>query len=337
MKRRVTMTQSPFQQNIDIVKGFFRKPIILVTAILALLSFVLDATAGSQRVMNSIPLDKLFNNTSNAFISTPNINLLSLLTAVAFLLFYLMSRNEKSQLKAPAVMFKVSAIIQLVAISIGLAALIVCAVAFSFVLQPSDAALSIPLTAFTTSLLLIVVLIVGAFVLTLAISQLRYANSIRKSLTSVYISAKGATLFGIMNIIGIAIEVVTYTINLPTMLSATALPMSMLQICSFVISVAAGIMFSVVAIKYGSYIKNLTGRFVTEPQQPVTEEPSAEQPVQNVQTVPIQQYIPGIPSPSEVPQAPTAQSQQTIICKNCGEQLGPDDYFCNNCGTPIER
>lgn len=358
------MTQNPFQQNIDIIKGFFRKPVILVAAILGFACFIFDevfsATGFSSHILEKILDDSLSGYDLSAYGifpgndtgSMPSLNLLGLLLAVTFLLFYIMSKKPNSKLAAPSVMLRVAAIIQLVFVCIALAAAIFLIVALLIVLASHanniQGAVSIVLIAVAS----VIVLIVGGFMLMLSISQVRYANSIRKSLTSIYLSANGATLFGIMYIIATAFQAIGLFASLPMIIAGQNPAVTAIYILSSVTSVAFNIVYAVIAIQYGSYIRNIAKRFVTSPQAS-QEIPQPAAPVQNIQQPPIQEFIPDMPAPPEVPQAPTIQQNnaepapvqnadtpqapQAIFCANCGQQLNPDDYFCNNCGTPVQH
>jgi hypothetical protein len=75
---------------------------------------------------------------------------------------------------------------------------------------------------------------------------------------------------------------------------------------------------AVVALSYSSYIRKISQDFTTVPEAETESEDDEQLPYIGVQGV-------------------TAQQTEVITCKKCGKQLTPDDYFCNHCGTPVEK
>lgn len=337
------MTSSPYSQNIEIVKGFFRKPMVLLTAIMSFVATAYSLFLSFSGVLNNITISNQYGPSSVVSVNPgvlPGINVTGVVTALAFLLFFILSRKPDSKLSAPSVMFKVISIIELVAVCAAMAALGFFAFTYVSGSYLSDIAPAASVLAITIMAILLIA--AGAFIIVLMIAQLRFASSVRKSLTSIYLTRNGAALFGIMMLVLIGFELVLFAFSLPALSSIIEFKVLMLGSSKFLLGFVANLFMAITALMYSSYIKNISSRFVTEPQQQASEEEQTPQPVRNVQEVPIQQYIPNMPAPGEVPPAPTTQAPapeapQTIICKNCGEQLGPDDYFCNNCGTPIER
>lgn len=334
------MTQNPYQRNLEIIKGFFGKPVVLVTSILLFVSnfygFFVSSAGVSSNILKSYmsnlnintdgPAGMFFSFNEDSF-SLPTLDITAILFALAFLLFFIFSRRESPSLTAPCVLFKVGAIIELVAVCIltagllfVLAAIVLAAIS---VKNNLDAAVITGLSLLAIPLIVIVI----AFLLTYTISQLRFINSVGKSLKTIYISDKGSVVYGVTSVIYAAVSAFGIFLFLPSVFTLDV-PSIVLLTSLSVLKVAVYVLCAVVAFKYHSYIKRLTKDYVTEPQfvEPAPTQNAA--PVVN--EVPVS--LPNMPSQNEVPKAP-----QVIICKNCGEQLSPDDYFCNNCGTPIDR
>lgn len=345
------MTQNPYQQNIDILKEFFRKPIILVFAILSFVNIVFQFFIGiinpySSAVKRAAEffVQQQQNSPANVSISnfpSVNINILAILIAVAFLLFYIFSKNKDNNLSVPSTMYKVVSIIQLV-ISCIVTALIIGALSLfgtmGLVLSPyQDATESTRnagaiMSMFSVTLLAIVIPIF-AFVVLSAIARLLFANSIKKSLTSIYLYRKGAMFFGILHFIVVAATVfsifgfIILYFTQEYMFHAFSPLQIALVLVQFGLSIAIDLTAGLIAVKYSSYIKNVSQKFRVEVPAPSEVEP-APQPIIN-HTAPDVQPAPIINQPQgdnpyatvqtyqqpvheEVPQAPVQTYQQPV-------------------------
>lgn len=318
---------NPYQQNVDIIKGFFRKPIVLVTAILSFLNIGANFLSAlfyqipSINTMENIPMEfrsELITNVKQ----TPGIDLLSVFFAISFLLFFICSRRSSGNMNVPATMFKVISIIQLVFCCIASAVLLVVVCILSImVLLPFG---------FISFLIIPILLIAAVCLLIIGISQCIFANSVKKSIKSIYLYKNGAKLFGITNIIFSVIFLVLYvflliilSLSTPVDFNVQSYMFLMVYIIIYTVSsIATGIM----AIKYSNYINAKTEQFVTQP--PITpvytnNSETASEPYQGINGVtPVQPYNP---------------HAEPVICQNCGQPVNPDDYFCNNCGTPLQK
>ncbi len=339
------MTQNPYQQNIDILKEFFRKPIIPVFAILSFVNIVLQLCIGiinpySSAVKRAAEffVQQQQNSPANVSISnfpSVNINILAILIAVAFLLFYIFSKNKDNNLSVPSTMYKVVSIIQLV-ISCIVTALIIGALSLfgtmGLVLSPyQDATESTRnagaiLSMFSVTLLAIVIPIL-AFVVLSAIARLLFANSIKKSLTSIYLYKKGAMFFGILHFIVVAATVFSifgFLILYFTqeyMFHAFSPLQIALVLVQFGLSIAIDLTAGLIAVKYSSYIKNVSQKFRVEVPAPIINQPQGDNPYATVQThqQPVQEEVPQAPVQTyqqpvqeEIPQAPVQQYSQPV-------------------------
>ncbi len=400
------MIQSPYQQNIDILKEFFRRPIVLVYSILIFVSVglqistIFTTTALSfNKVFSeySLPADTgEIDNLSGFSGGMGSANVLTILLAVSFLLFYILSRKQENNLSVPSTIFKVISIIELVISCILIAIVLfwtviigIMSVAFSQSNQHSSVSFAV-----LTALFLILCLLIPVFIIAIlnSIAKLMFANSIKKSLSSIYLKRSGSTFFGVMCFIsafgGIIISflflvMITYYSN---QYGSFNMPLisGLILISNFIIGNATSIVGGILAVKYARYIKNVSQKFRIEvpsqseleqnvqPATPVYNEPVIQNttpdfnnpyevvnqipeaqtppaPVQEnfVQPAPVQQsfaeepsyeepvkeYIPEPSQPAQPPQADYAPR----FCTECGKPVGPDDYFCNNCGKEIIR
>ncbi len=327
------MTQNPYQQNIDILKDFFRKPIILVFAILSFVNIVLQLCIGFINPYGSavkraaeyfVQNDGPANVDISSFPSV-NINIIGILIAVAFLLFYIFSKNKDNNLSVPSKMYKVVSIIQLV-ISCIVAALIIGALSLFAVMgfsllslrnateSVSGAETLIPIIS---SLSLAIVVPVFVFLILSAIARLLFANSIEKSLTSIYLRRKGAMFFAILHFIVVAATVfsvlgflILYLTQQHMFFAFSPLQIALLLL-QFGLAAAIDLTAGLIAVKYSVYIKNISQKFRIEVPAPSVTEP-APQPIIN-HTAPNVQPAPMINQPqSDNPYAPVQTYQQPV-------------------------
>lgn len=295
-------TLNPYQQNIDIVKNYFKKPLVLAVAIVAALS-VVASTIFSFYVNNSVT--SLLNALSDVMtesdfyfqpsgfnVSSISSSLVSLaisaLPVTAFFLIYFKSKNPDpaSNPSAGFTILWVLSIIGLVGLSIGALFCILGVLALTFVFflntnATSDIEFGVGLLIF----ILIFVLVFMGVALFYQISQLRFYSSVRKSTQGLALESKGAAPYGVLAIIfGIisgfgvlsvfSIPSIMQTFSQSANLSGQEAYIfnsitdyvSNLATFSTIINLLAAvqsILIGVVAFGYNTYIKNLTSSFPT--------------------------------------------------------------------------
>ncbi|MCH5299111.1 MAG: zinc ribbon domain-containing protein [Ruminococcus sp.] len=332
------MLDNLYQQNTNIIKGFFRKPIVLVNVIVMFATIVVNLVM-SVFISNSVALKQLVSDFlrssgfehsvyPNSYSFNTSIPVMSILIAVAFLLFYIFSRNPQRTLNGPATMFQVLSIIQLVTVCL-LSALCVLLMFFFTILMFA------PEGQFLAIFVLILAVLVVAILIE-AISRFMFANSIKKSLNGIYLFRNGAKTFAVMQFISVAfsaLSAIAFMI-LGSVASSqfnyyyTTDPMfCYLFAISFAIGTLPSLFMGILAVQYDSYIKDMTQNF-----SPVQQAPIFQPVYQNPEPTPAP-YEPQQYTQPEV----QADEPQGVFCSNCGKQLNPDDYFCNQCGTPVKK
>lgn len=310
---------NPYKENNKLLKDFFGKPIILITAIAAFLS-----TAVSE-IVSAVPQFQFKSNAMLNMISSEisklgekyhlssgkleigdsytGLSLVPLLIAVAFLLFYIMSRNNTASLAAPTIVFKINAVIALV-LSIIAAVFLILFGVVTLVELPDFGVAALPAA-----------IGFSAFLLLYSISQLMFVNSIKKSYSSIYIVKSDAALvFAITSLVSVVISIV-----IQLYITLQVAPEQTVAVAANWTSTAfsgiSQVLIAVVAFKYYFYLRAVTEDLVIEP--------SGEKPAESEDVIPYQ-GVKGVGS--------TAKK-----CSGCGRPLGEDDYFCNFCGTPVEK
>ena len=303
-----------YQQNIDIIKGFFSRPILLVTGILtiviSLVTSVLQyfATLGFDDV-----LDAVFDNFSEVLIDpnsniigigfqitinekTFSLDLLAIAFGVCFILLFAFGRSKNNNIQGGATFYRVLANIEYVVYFI----LAICLVLVGIFLFTTELRTIIKL------LFTIFSLVAGFFLYILGYSHLKFAKSIKESMNSIYLSASGAKLFGVVKIIFSAITLIYgVTVGVFVFLWAGRLTSSVLiSLSPVVLLFVKDLVYGIFALKYNKYIKDVTAGKIN---LPVAEKEEVVQ---------------------EVPQG-------NCVCNNCGNPVAEEDVFCHICGNKV--
>ena len=331
------MLGNVYQQNTNIIKGFFRKPIVLINAIVIFATIVANLVFGVLAA-SRIPMGQIINDilmstdtpytvNPNSYNVNVNIPIMSVLIAVAFLLFYLFSRNPNRGLNGPATLFQVLSVIQLViACLVGALCVILIFLFLAMSFSPNG------------QIMLIFVLLLAAIVallLTETISRFMFANSIKKSLNGIYLFRNGAKTFAVMQFITVGFSVLSAIGILA--FGSTVSPqfysyynytidssLWYFSAINVLVGMLSPLFMGILAIQYDSYIKKMTQSFAP-PVQPTPFQPVYQEPAPTTSPYDPQHIAEHEPQP------------HATFCSNCGKQLNPDDYFCNQCGTPVQK
>ncbi len=295
---------NPYQQNIEIIKGFFQRKIILFYAIVTIIPIfslvfidvndLMNAVGGINGVsfLNNVPQNT---NVAGTFASMYFMFIFEILLAVAFLLFFVKAGSEESSLKAPIGIFRVVSIISLVIVSLialGMVYVVLFASLYLMVNSPAFAIFAVPCMFITIPLLIFQVF-----------AQTLFAGNIKESANSIYLKKNGAKLYGIANII-VAVICVYVTVIITSFGMYNIVVFAPL-IAFFGLSAVKYVFGAVVGIKYAKYIEGFSDSATTRENEA---------------------------KPDKIDISP-----DIIICKKCGKPLTKDDYFCNHCGTPVEK
>lgn len=300
---------NPYQQNIDIIKGFFKRKIVLLYAIFTILPIFSIVFIDANSLINTISEATGSNIITNAsqtmspaqtLMSLYSVFVIDILLAVVFLLFFVKSGSKESSLNAPIGIFRVVSVIELV-ITVLIALASVLAVMFASLhimssYSPVVSILSVPFmfAAIPVFLLLIV-------------SQTVFSGNIKESVNSIYLKKNGAKLFGIMNFITAAfclyfIAIIIIFIN--SYDSENSFNYAFTPVAVFAdLTVVKFVFGGILGIKYAKYIEDFSDSSTARETNVEEEAPASD----------------------------------VIVCKNCGNPLKPEDYFCNHCGTPVEK
>lgn len=294
---------NPYQQNIDIVKGFFKRKITLLYAIFTILPIFsivflnLDSVYRFADAFSNDSFDSVVGKNTNLLGTISSVYILfifQVFLAVVFLLFFVKSDSEKSTLNVPIKMFRIVSIIEMIfAILISLAMVFVILFASLYIM--ANYTLPISVTAVPVMFISI------PAILFLIFAQLKFAGNIKESSTSIYLKQGGAKLYGIASII-MAVLCVYFTAAI-TIFGMSEISVFAPLIGFFGLSVIKYFFGALVGLKYAKYIGEFSSSSTSR----------------------------------EKDDNPEDKTPEGIVCKTCGNSLNPDDYFCNHCGTPVEK
>lgn len=268
---------NPYQQNVDIIKGFFKKPVVLASAILqaitvAITLVILFISAGFSSSYASVAVNRQVSAVSYGFTVVFGIIALipSILIAISWFGAYFKSKNPSPASK-PLGSFKVLWVISIVlTVFIGLSLfvfLIVSAAAaagLSSVNAYSYYYYSSLNTAAIASIVIAVLIfltVILAFSLFFSICRIRYYHSVKNSMQSIYLNKKGAAVYGVLQIVFSVLSLIFSLIYCMILFVASntltaGTPVWLLMFIMITVGVqgVAGIIDGVIAVRYAGYI-----------------------------------------------------------------------------------
>ena len=181
-------TYYPFHQNIQILKGFFAKPLTLICGIVAGLSAILGTVKFNSG-----------SGSTNISVSAGAGSSLSILLCIALIFLYVKSRsNDPMPFGGMVTLIKIYAIIGIIATGIAILAL-------------AGLAISVRLFLGDAYFMLFAIIISPFILITLlhSIAMLMWSNSIKKGATSVYLSSRGSILLAVTSILLAVVGIAT--------------------------------------------------------------------------------------------------------------------------------
>lgn len=283
---------SPYQQNIDIVKGFFKKPIVLAYAVVSALVSLFTLTSSIFYFISMSDFSYYYLSDYYSSVSfSLSISIISFafnaLLVISWLIIHFSSKNSADN-KTPLVGIKivwVCSIISLVASALCSAFLLLIlflVIVGSFLdsLYLNDfensGAFYGSIALFSTVIAIFAVFVI-VFLLIYTITNLIFISSVKKSLTSIYLKSTGAKAFGVVNIILFsflcvcivfyAVGIITYLLNPSQLISDYNFQHTVVGLSDIVIVALSSailvtgalqlLLMGLIALKYSSYIKNI--------------------------------------------------------------------------------
>lgn len=356
----------PYRRNLDIMRKFFSKPIVLILAIAYTINFI------------AYTISEFLASGGNIAFS---VNITIILTIIAFCLFYFCSKSNKSYIsyKAPIILLKINTITMLVISSITIVSIPIIAILIPFVLKNINIS-SVIIPYFILAGVSLVIEIIHT------IAMLVLLSSFKKSTTSVYLYKNGSNLVGITSILLIIITAITELINelfgvTHSVLSAIAnysfydivqidtLGINYASIVNTAFGLVIYLLLAVFAFSYSRYISKLSKSFNNSVSQSHMKTPTGQSDVFSVH----QNQLNTVPKPVEFNPLPVFTTNHeskpesgfntipvkqlsvdenpylkkrnsefkhtappAISCPNCGSSCPVSTLFCGNCGAKLK-
>lgn len=180
----------PYHQNVQVLKGFFAKPLTLICGIVAGLSAILGTVKFNSG-----------SGSTNISVSAGAGSSLSILLCIALILLYVKSRsNDPMPFGGMVTLIKVYAVIGIVAASIAVLALTGFTVSIGLFVQNA-------FRYFIPFLIIIAPIILVTLLHSVAL--LMWSGSIKKGATTVYLSDRGSVLLGVTSILLAVMSIAT--------------------------------------------------------------------------------------------------------------------------------
>lgn len=310
--------KTQYQQNIDIIKNFFAKPIVLIAGIMSIVTAVsasITIYLSSNTAINIALF--LLNKFKYLFFREEvssvglqispiiTINLFMVLSGVIFILLFSFGKSTTNKIIQSTKLFKILSVIEFI-FSLLLSSLIMISSVFIILLPNINTTFKILLLTFSAFFV--------AFLVFFGCSKLNFAKSVNKSINTIYLYNSGSSLFGILNLIsaflnGAILIIVLLIILVMQFRFIPFIPF----IIYFLINCANNILWGILAIKYNKYIKSIkSGDAII---------------IEDEKTIPDFQ---------EKTEEIKASYPDSMICYNCGNPLTNEDIYCNLCGAKIK-
>lgn len=360
---------SPYARNLDYIKSFFKRPLVLVIAVLytasipvgvlqtmQFLSYIVN-TSQRQLGITAAQASRVY---TLFFAAMGACYLFPVLYAVGFWLIYLKSRsqNSASSPNAGFTLLFVLTIIEMVLLGIA-------AVGLLFFLNSSDFSAYMQYYLYTVmedidpstaqavlGVFSVLVVIIVAVAYLYLIAKLRFVNSVRRSSRNVLLQSKGVILFAVLTVFSCLSYLTSLSESLSSSsgtfsqadsLTALQLPQSPWMIVNILLLLAMNVCLVVLAFSYHSYV-NRTNSFIYStmpPQYPTYANPYG-QPYQPQPFHPPYPQQPPVNTPPEPFTNPyqTGPSAQPAPPQEAA-QTEPDEEdtpaVCPGCGLPVTR
>lgn len=180
----------PYHQNVQVLKGFFAKPLTLICGIVAGLSAILGTVKFNSG-----------SGSTNISVSAGAGSSLSILLCIALIFLYVKSRsNDPMPFGGMVTLIKIYAIIGIIATGIAILAMTGLTIAIRLFLDDA-----------LRYFILFAIIIAPFILITLlhSIAMLMWSNSIKKGATSVYLSSRGSILLAVTSILLAVVGIAT--------------------------------------------------------------------------------------------------------------------------------
>lgn len=252
----------------------------------------------------------------------------TILNSVAYLLLHLNAKNPAKNFKTPTTILNVIATIGFVLTCIftGLLVLIFVLAGLGLLFMPESYGEDATIGLLAFFFMAIFYLAIIAISLLITHTNMSYTNSLKKSTTTDELAIKGVKGYSIIIILSLISLGSSAFSCIPYILVSPLVGIFMLVVTA--ISFVQYLLMYQFVSGFGKIIKTeeATRTFESAPYNQV---PVAGEAFDNQR--------PYYNNPYTAPQETEVEVVEANLCKQCGNPVNDDDYFCMKCGTRIER
>ena len=357
---------NPFAANISIVKGYLKSGKVLLLGILYLLSLVLSvinllipknlsSVYDYLDLLNNMGVDtsELITyysgaDTSVLILTTVISAVITLLTAVGFIVMFAKSRSQNPE-SSPAAGVGILHVLSVITFVVSIIAAVLCGLAYLLIVIAGGSisdyySFDGDMTAAVLIIVGVALAIVLFFLIFVTAAQKNFYRSIKHSLSTVQLHNKGAAAYGVLNIIFAVCSGVTAIGSLITLINYFNLS-TLLSFLSAVLNLFILILTASFALGYNSYIKRQKLGYSNTPYggAPNNAYVPADNGANPYAAPRSNGYGDNYRSYNAPPQgAPVYRDDHNAptgdfasYCPNCGSPADPNAPYCPNCGAKL--
>lgn len=274
-------TQNPYARNLQNLKEFLRRPVVLVLTVLStlqLLFTLISSLTGAFSVNlasyfdDIIPINpqvvQLFSTTT--VVSALIGSIIPILTCVSLWIIYLKSRSDNPA-ATPSAGLTILYVLSIIVLSF--VCLILILLLIMMLAVGSIAASSYWEGQMAVAIILLVFLVVAPIFLLLSIGQMRFTGSLRDTARSNVMKTGGSVLFGVVYLILACFGVLGFLGSLGSLsvsrysgYSLHSAGMTFYSVITQLLSLAVLVLCAVIALSYNSYAKGKNLEYAMEQQ-----------------------------------------------------------------------
>lgn len=289
MSTQMNSVSSPYARNLTIVKGFFKKPIVLCFALLSLVMFVvsiLNQMAVNETSQELLDLlsdfygEDLGGATSSGGVSTVITFVITGFTVLCFFMIYFMSQNSNPSV-SPAPFFTilhVFSVIELVIVAIATVIMVIVTIIFAvadFSNLELEEYMSSSAGYFKTTIIVVLIICIACLLLAFFLfnSQTAFLKSCKRSCKEPALQKKGAKAYGnlcfvfaVLDLVGLLIVyLVTKSMSdmfaemMGDVSSSSSFTISAVSLISLILAPVNYILRGVIARSYAKYVDENAG------------------------------------------------------------------------------
>ena len=348
---------NPYGGNLAIVKGYFKSGKVLALGIFYLISVVLSFVFASSVSYSAIiyqmidllsrqgvnvpyqVMDQIAASTSSsAIISAVFSSIFPILTAIAFIIIFVKSRNA-SEASSPITGVNILYVLSMISLVFTIIGVVLFALAYIGIFVIGVVASNRNNSEYSGLIIAgmvflgLILIVYAVLTIIYCVSCKNFYRSVKRSITTPELESKGAVPYGVFNIIFAVFTFISMSSSFIVFPGVGGV-----LFAAGLVNLLINIFIAIIALGYNKYITGI--------KQGINTAPYGAAPYQAAPGTPYNTPDYTAPQPQNPPYAdpatPTEQQPyteqphpQAMYCPNCGAKTDPGAPFCSNCGTKL--